>query len=53
MTLIASSKHDQKNLEDALETIRRMLERVDASVQVDHSIYEGLILLDLNKYDCI
>ncbi|VDO33794.1 unnamed protein product, partial [Brugia timori] len=33
MTLIASSKHDQKNLEDALETIRRMLERVDASVQ--------------------
>ncbi|EJD76381.1 B-box zinc finger family protein [Loa loa] len=33
LTLIASSKHDQKNLEDALETVRRMLERVDASVQ--------------------
>ncbi|VDK73028.1 unnamed protein product [Litomosoides sigmodontis] len=33
LMLIASSKHDQKNLEDALETVRRMLERVDASVQ--------------------
>uniref|UniRef100_A0A915PYU1 B box-type domain-containing protein n=1 Tax=Setaria digitata TaxID=48799 RepID=A0A915PYU1_9BILA len=33
LALIASSKHDQKNLEDALETVRRMLERVDASVQ--------------------
>ncbi|VDN03240.1 unnamed protein product [Thelazia callipaeda] len=33
LALIASSKHDQKNLEVALETVRQMLERVDASVQ--------------------
>ncbi|VDO30400.1 unnamed protein product, partial [Onchocerca flexuosa] len=40
LTLMASSRHDQKNLEDALETVRRMLERVDASVQVKSTIRE-------------
>ncbi|VDK85505.1 unnamed protein product [Onchocerca ochengi] len=40
LALMASSRHDQKNLEDALETVRRMLERVDASVQVKSTIRE-------------
>ncbi|VDK42640.1 unnamed protein product [Anisakis simplex] len=31
--LINNSKHDQKNIEDAVETVRRMGERVEASVQ--------------------
>ncbi|MFH4974023.1 hypothetical protein AB6A40_000732 [Gnathostoma spinigerum] len=33
LILIAETKHDQKNLEDSLETVRGMTERVDASVQ--------------------
>uniref|UniRef100_A0A0M3HV81 B box-type domain-containing protein n=1 Tax=Ascaris lumbricoides TaxID=6252 RepID=A0A0M3HV81_ASCLU len=33
LMLIAGSKHDQKNVEDAIETVRRMSERIEASVQ--------------------
>lgn len=36
LMLIAGSKHDQKNVEDAIETVRRMSERIEASVQVSN-----------------
>ncbi|VDM47832.1 unnamed protein product [Toxocara canis] len=40
--LIAGSKHDQKNVEDAIETVRRMSERVEASVQASKSVMREL-----------
>lgn len=37
--LVSSTKHDQKDMEDALVTIRRMADRVEASVQVYSSYF--------------
>lgn len=44
-SLLSSTKHDQKDVEDALVTVRRMADRVEASVQVKE------ISVDLSEYN--